>query len=211
EEQLRQAQKMEAIGNLAGGVAHDFNNILMVIRTCGSLLLRRLPDETLRADVIQIDDAAQRAAQLTHQLLAFSRQQVLRPEVTDLNAVVQETLGLLHRLIGEDNEIVRELEPELRPIVVDRGQLGQVVLNLVVNGRVAMAGGGTVTIRTANVALDELYASEHVDVTAGSYTLLQVTDSGAGMDEETKSRVFDPFFTTKEEGTGLGLATVYGI
>jgi PAS domain S-box-containing protein len=211
EEQLRQAQKMEAIGSLASGVAHDFNNILMVIRTCGALLLRRLDDEDLRSDVVQIDKAAQRAAILTQQLLAFGRQQVLRPEVTDLNAAAEETLGLLRRLIGEDIEVVCDLDPDLQSIVVDRGQLVQVILNLGVNARDAMADGGTLTIHTASVVLDEIFASNHVGIAPGPYTLLQVTDSGAGMDDETKNRVFDPFVTTKEEGTGLGLATVYGI
>jgi two-component system, cell cycle sensor histidine kinase and response regulator CckA len=211
EEQLRQAEKMEAIGSLAGGIAHDFNNILMVIRACGALLLKRLEDEDLRADVIQIDGAAQRAAELTHQLLAFSRQQVLHPEVTNLNSVVDETLVLLQRLIGEDMEIVCQLDPQLESTVVDRTQLSQVIMNLAVNARDAMADGGKITIRTANVTLDELYASEHTDVMPGPYVLLQVTDSGEGMDEETRNRVFDPFYTTKKAGTGLGLATVYGI
>jgi two-component system, cell cycle sensor histidine kinase and response regulator CckA len=211
EEQLRQAEKMEAIGSLAGGIAHDFNNILMVIRACGALLLKRLEDEDLRADVIQIDSAAQRAAELTHQLLAFSRQQVLRPETTNLNAVVDETLVLLHRLIGEDIQIVCELDPELESTVVDRSQLSQVILNLAVNARDAMPNGGRITIRTANVTLDELYSTEHSEVAPGPYALLQVTDSGAGMDEDTRTRLFDPFYTTKKAGTGLGLATVYGI
>jgi two-component system cell cycle sensor histidine kinase/response regulator CckA len=211
EEQLRQAEKMDAIGSLAGGIAHDFNNILMVIRACGALLLKRLEDDDLRADVIQIDSAAQRAAELTHQLLAFSRQQVLRPETTSLNRVVEETLVLLDRVIGEDIEIVCELDPQLESTVVDRTQLGQVIMNLAVNARDAMPNGGLIKIRTANVMLDELYATEHTDVAPGPYALLQVTDSGEGMDEDTRSRVFDPFYTTKKAGTGLGLATVYGI
>jgi two-component system, cell cycle sensor histidine kinase and response regulator CckA len=211
QEQLRQAEKMDAIGSLAGGVAHDFNNILMVIRACGALLLRRLEDEDLRADVLQIDSAAQRAAELTHQLLAFSRQQVLRPETTSLNLVVEETLVLLDRLIGEDIEIACELDPQLEPTVVDRTQLSQVIMNLAVNARDAMPNGGLITIHTANVTLDEIYTSEHPDVEPGSWVLLQVTDSGDGMDEDTRSRVFDPFYTTKKAGTGLGLATVYGI
>jgi two-component system cell cycle sensor histidine kinase/response regulator CckA len=210
-EQLRQAEKMDAIGSLAGGIAHDFNNILMVIRACGALLLKRIEDEDLRADVMQIDSAAQRAAELTHQLLAFSRQQVLRPETASLNSVVEETLVLLDRVIGEDVEIVCELDPQLEATVVDRTQLGQVIMNLAVNARDAMPDGGLITIRTANVMLDELYASEHTDVSPGPYVLLQVTDSGEGMDEDTRSRVFDPFYTTKKAGTGLGLATVYGI
>jgi two-component system cell cycle sensor histidine kinase/response regulator CckA len=211
EEQLRQAEKMDAIGSLAGGIAHDFNNILMVIRACGALLLKRIKDEDLRADVIQIDTAAQRAAELTHQLLAFSRQQVLRPETANLNAVVEETLVLLDRVIGEDIEIICELAPNLESTVVDRTQMGQVIINLAVNARDAMPNGGMITIRTANVTLDELYSTEHSNVAAGPYALLQVTDSGEGMDEDTRNRVFDPFYTTKKAGTGLGLATVYGI
>ncbi len=211
EAQLRQAQKMEAIGSLAAGIAHDFNNILMVIRTCGALLLRRLDDEELRADVMQIDDAARRAAELTHQLLAFSSQQVLRPAVTDLNVAVEDTLALLSRLIGENIQIECDLDPLIQSIVVDHGQLVQVIMNLAVNARDAMSAGGTLRIHTANVALDELFASGHAGISPGPFTLLQVTDSGVGMDEETKNRVFDPFFTTKSTGTGLGLATVYGI
>jgi PAS domain S-box-containing protein len=211
EEQLRQAEKMEAIGSLAGGIAHDFNNILMVIRACGALLLKRLEDDDLRADVIQIDSAAQRAAELTHQLLAFSRQQVLRPETTNLNSVVDETLVLLDRVIGEDIEIACELDPELESTIVDRTQLGQVILNLAVNARDAMPNGGRITIRTANVDLDDIYSSDHTEVVPGPYALLQVTDSGEGMDEDTRARIFDPFYTTKKAGTGLGLATVYGI
>jgi two-component system cell cycle sensor histidine kinase/response regulator CckA len=211
EDQLRQAQKMEAIGNLAGGIAHDFNNILMVIRTCSTLLLGRVDDPAIADEVRHIDDAAERGAGLTHQLLAFSRQQVLRPEVTNPNTVVEEMLGLFRRVIGEDVTIVQELEPAPQSIVVDRGQLGQVVMNLVVNAREAMPTGGTLTVHTANVTLDDAYASAHVGVAPGQYVLLQITDSGQGMDEPTRRRVFDPFFTTKDTGTGLGLATVYGV
>jgi PAS domain S-box-containing protein len=211
EARLRQSEKMEAIGNLAGGIAHDFNNILMIIRSCAALQLRRTQDEEVRHDALQIDAAAERAAQLTHQLLAFSRQQVLQPELTDLNAVVDDSLALLRRLLGEHIEIVRELEPRVRPILADGGQLGQVILNLAVNARDAMPGGGVLILRTENVFLDEEYGSEHLDVPPGAYTVLQITDSGTGMDEETKARAFDPFFTTKETGTGFGLATVHGI
>jgi PAS domain S-box-containing protein len=211
EETLRQAQKMEAVGNLAGGIAHDVNNIVMVIRTCSALLLNRLDDPELRGDVTQIDTAAARAAGLTHQLLAFSRRQVLRPRVTDVNAVVDDILGLLQRLIGEDVEIASDLGGDVRPVVVDPSQLGQVLLNLAVNARDAMPTGGTLAIRTSNVVLDEAYVVEHVGVEPGPHVVLQVDDTGVGMDEETKSRIFDPFYTTKDAGTGLGLATVYGV
>ena len=211
EEQLRQSQKMEAIGSLTGGIAHDFNNLLMVIRGYNAILLKRNTDEGLAEGLQQIDNAAERATALTRQLLAFSRQQVLRPETTDLNDVVEDTLKLLGRLIGTDIEIVTDLDPTLSLVVVDRGQVGQVILNLAVNAREAMPDGGKLMIRTTNVTLDKFYGSEHVDVTPGHYALLQLTDSGIGMDEQTRRRVFDPFFTTKSEGTGLGLATVYGI
>jgi two-component system, cell cycle sensor histidine kinase and response regulator CckA len=212
EEQLRQAQKMEAVGNLAGGVAHDFNNILMVIRTCASLLLNEIPDEGLRDNVIRIDNAADRAAKLTRELLAFSRRQVLRPEITGLNGVVDETLELVRQVIGDEIDVVCEFGPELPAILVDRAQVEQVLINLAVNAREAMPEGGTLTIRTANVVLDEIYASQS-DLEPGAHVLLQVSDTGLGMDEATRGRVFDPFYTTKDvsTGTGLGLATVYGI
>ena len=211
ESQLRQSQKMEAIGRLAGGIAHDFNNLLTVIRGYASAVMARNVDESLTEGLHHIDDAAGRAAELTRQLLAFSRQQVLRPETTSLNEVVADTLKLLARLIGTDVEITTDLEPALPPIAVDRGQLGQVILNLAVNGREAMPNGGRLLIRTTSVNVDEAYVSKHVDIAPGMYALLQITDTGVGMDEVTRSRIFDPFFTTKPEGTGLGLATVYGI
>jgi nitrogen-specific signal transduction histidine kinase/ActR/RegA family two-component response regulator len=211
EEQLRQSQKMEAVGNLAGGIAHDFNNILMVIRTTVALLERRLTDDALRKDAREIDRAAERAANLTHQLLAFSRRQVLRPETTDLNEIVDDTFELLRRLIGEDITVDCELAPDLASIVVDRSQLSQVILNLAVNARDAMPGGGTLTIRTTRATVDDAYVSSHLDIAAGDYVVLHVTDTGSGMSEETRAHIFDPFFTTKDTGTGLGLATVYGI
>jgi signal transduction histidine kinase/CheY-like chemotaxis protein len=211
ESQLRQSQKMEAIGSLAGGIAHDFNNLLTVIRGYTSVVMEQNVDESLDEGLQHIDDAAGRAAELTRQLLAFSRRQVLRPETTSLNEVVADTLKLLARLIGMDIEITTDLEPALPSIVVDRGQVGQVILNLAVNAREAMPDGGRLLIRTTNVSLDEAYVSKHVDIVPGTYALLQITDTGVGMDEATRSRIFDPFFTTKPEGTGLGLATVYGI
>ena len=212
EEHLRQAQKMEAIGRLASGVAHDFNNILMVIRTCGALLLRQLEDDDLREEVAQIDSAAERAAVLTQQLLAFGRQQVLRPEMLDLNETVDETVGLLHRLIGEEIKIVCDLDPDIAATVLDRSQLVQVILNLSLNARDAMTDGGTLTIRTASLVLDALFDSESIGrIAPGHYTLLQITDTGSGIDNETRAHIFEPFFTTKTEGTGLGLATVHGI
>jgi two-component system cell cycle sensor histidine kinase/response regulator CckA len=174
--------------------------------------LKQLSDGHLRESAQQIDRAAQRAGEFTHQLLAFSRQQVLRPEVIDLNTVVAETLTMLERSFGGNIQIRSQLEPALEPVLVDRGQIAQAVLNLAINARDAMSeAGGTLSIRTANIELDEAYADTHEAVPAGSYVVLQMTDSGTGMDKDTQSRAFDPFFTTKEEGTGLGLATVYGL
>ena len=212
EEHLRQAQKMEAIGNLAGGIAHDFNNLLLVIRGYSAILLTQLTDEHLRDSAQQIDGAAQLAGEFTHQLLAFSRQQVLRPEVSDLNEIVAETLTLLRRSIGGEISVESQFEPALGAVLVDRGQIAQAVLNLAINARDAMSEkGGRLSIRTANAELDQTYAMAHDGVVPGSYALLQITDSGVGMDKETQNRAFDPFFTTKEEGSGLGLATVYGL
>jgi PAS domain S-box-containing protein len=211
ESQLRQTQKMEAVGQLAGGIAHDFNNLLTVIRSVSSLALRTTPDRSLREQLGQIDNAAARAAELTGQLLAFSRRQVLRPAQLDLNAVVDDTLNMLERVIGDDIELVFERSESVPPIVVDRGQLGQVILNLAVNARDAMSSGGMILVRTGAVSLDEGYALGHLEVQPGEYALLELTDTGAGMDEETRTRAFEPFFTTKAEGTGLGLATVYGV
>jgi two-component system, cell cycle sensor histidine kinase and response regulator CckA len=214
EEELRQAQKMEAVGRLAGGIAHDFNNLLTIIGGYSDLLLRRFdPGDPSRHQAEAIITAANHAAALTRQLLAFSRRQVLKPKVVDLNAVVTEIGCILRRLIGEDIELVTALDPVLGRVSADPGQLAQVLLNLVVNARDAMPQGGRLALETANVALDEADARPYVGVTPGRYVRLMVRDTGVGMDAATASHLFEPFFTTKEpgKGTGLGLATVYGI
>jgi signal transduction histidine kinase len=214
ERQFFQAQKMEAVGRLAGGVAHDFNNLLTVINGRTHLALQRLgPGHPLAADLDEIGKAGMQATAVTRQLLAFSRRQVLAPRVLDLNAIVAELEPILRRLIGEDVELVTALEPGLRRIEADPTQIQQVVVNLAVNARDAMPHGGTLTLETASVVLDEAYARRRIAVRPGAYVMLAVTDSGAGMDPETQARIFEPFFTTKEQGkgTGLGLATVYGI
>lgn len=214
EDQLRQSQKMEAIGRLAGGVAHDFNNLLTAIIGYSQLALGRLHKEDgMRKDLEEIERAGHRAAALTGQLLAFSRRQVLQPKVLDLNSVVSDLGKMLHRLIGEDVELEIRLDPELWHVKADRGQIDQIIMNLAVNSRDAMPEGGKLTIETANVELDESYSSEHVDARTGPHVLLAISDNGAGMDKQIRSRVFEPFFTTKEQGkgTGLGLSTVYGI
>jgi PAS domain S-box-containing protein len=211
EDHLRQSQKMEAIGSLAGGVAHDFNNVLTVIRTASEAVLAELDEGALRDKVRQIDLAAEHATTLTRQLLAFSRQQVLDPEPIDLNAVVTATCEMAARLVGEQVQIDLQLGAALPAVEMDRGQFQQVILNLSVNARDAMPDGGVLRIRTAAVQIDETYVAAHLEVPPGHYVLLELTDSGVGMDEQTRDRVFDPFFTTKPEGTGLGLATVYGI
>ncbi len=214
EEQFRQSQKMEAIGRLAGGVAHDFNNMLTVISGYGEQVLSRQDlDPLLRDDVGQMVAAADRAATLTHQLLAFSRKQVLQPAILDLNATVNQMDKMLQRLIGEDIDLVTCLDPQLDSVEFDPGQIEQIIMNLAVNARDAMPRGGKLTINTANVELGEEYARDHVDAVAGPHVMIAVTDTGTGMDAETRARIFEPFFTTKDKGkgTGLGLATVYGI
>ncbi len=214
EEQFRQAQKMEAVGRLAGGVAHDFNNLLTAIRGYADLLLMG-GDEVfpVRREVEEIQRAADRAADLTQQLLAFSRKQVLQPKVLDLNAVVSNMDKMLRRLIGEDVDLITVLRPGLGTVKVDPGQIEQVIMNLAVNARDAMPEGGRITIETANVDLSAEYASFHAAVQPGPHVMMTVTDTGTGMDDATKQRLFEPFFTTKElgKGTGLGLSTVYGI
>ncbi len=214
EQQVIQAQKMEAVGRLAGGVAHDFNNILTAIGGYTDLLLADLPpDDPRRQDVDEIHRAADRAAALTQQLLAFSRRQVLQPKVIDLNALVKNVQKLLRRLIGEDVQLATALAADAGRVRADPGQVEQVIMNLVVNARDAMPGGGQLTIETRNVDLDAAYAMEHRTVVPGPYVLIAVSDTGTGMSADTQSHIFEPFFTTKEvgKGTGLGLATVYGI
>lgn len=215
EAQLRQAQKMEAVGRLAGGVAHDFNNLLTVIRGYSELLLARLgPDDPMRKDMTEVKKAADRASGLTRQLLAFSRRQFIAPKVLDLNALITNMDGMLRRLLGEDIvELCTELNPQTGAIRADPGQIEQVIMNLAVNARDAMPKGGRLTIETHNVTIGNAARQNPGVVKPGSYVLLAVRDTGHGMDGETQSHLFEPFFTTKEKGkgTGLGLSTVYGI
>ncbi|MFL5544513.1 MAG: PAS domain S-box protein [Gemmatimonadaceae bacterium] len=215
EGQLRQAQKMEAVGQLAGGIAHDFNNLLTAIRGYSDILMESLAaNDSRREDVAEISKAAERASGLTRQLLAFSRKQILQPRVVNLNDVVTGLGSMLRRLIGEDIEMITRTGQLEGQVAADVGQLEQVLVNLAVNARDAMPKGGTLTLETADVQLDEHYgARQGATVPAGPYVMLAVSDTGIGMDRDTRARVFEPFFTTKEvgKGTGLGLSTVYGI
>lgn len=215
EEQLRQSQKMDAIGKLAGGVAHDFNNLITVIKVHGEFLAEGLDPASPQAEDVQaVGDAADRAAALTRQLLAFSRKQVLQPEVLGANDVVTGLQSMLRRLIGEDITVRAALATCEPRVLADRGQLEQVLINLAVNARDAMAGGGTLTLSTGTVELDATYGqTRRVEVPAGTYSMIAVSDTGSGMPKEIQDRIFEPFFTTKEvgRGTGLGLSTVYGI
>ena len=214
DEQLRQAQKMEAIGRLAGGVAHDFNNLLMAIRGYSELLIQGFEDgDERKADAGEILKAADRAAGLTRQLLAFSRRQVITQQAVALDQLVEDTQNMLQRLIGEDVKLVTEIWPGLTPVLADRTQVEQILVNLVVNARDAMPTGGTISIELRNIELDSIGVAAHPGLAPGDYVEMSISDTGAGMDAETTAQIFEPFFTTKEggKGTGLGLATVYGI
>ena len=214
EHQLLQSQKMEAVGQLAGGVAHDFNNLLTAITGYSELALKRIEDGSpLRKNIEEIRKAGVRAASLTRQLLAFSRRQMLQAKVVDLNSIVGDVDQLLRRLIGEDIDFLTSLKPNIGRVKADPGQIEQVVINLVVNARDAMPRGGKLTVETGQLYLDETYGGRHQSMTPGHYVMLAVTDTGLGMDAETQKRIFEPFFTTKAvgKGTGLGLSTVYGI
>ena len=214
EEQLRQSQKMEAMGRLAGGIAHDFNNVLTIIKGYSQLFLADMKKGDPKAKGIEeIQKATQRATDLIRQLLAFSRRQVMEMKVVELNSLLKEMDKMLRQVIGEDIALVTLLDEDLGKVKADSGQLGQVLMNLVVNAKDAMPSGGKLTIETANVVLDEEYIRSHVNIPLGSYVVLSVSDTGMGMIPEIKERIFEPFFTTKEKdkGTGLGLSTVYGI
>ncbi len=214
EEQFHQAQKMEGMGQLAGGVAHDFNNLLSIINGYSELLLLRVAaDDDIRDSLNSILEAGIRAAALTRQLLTFSRKEIVVPRIVNLNSIVTGMEKMLHRIIGEDIELSTALDPLLNKVTADPGQIEQVLMNLAVNAKDAMPRGGRLTIETQNVTVDDTYVLKHYDVRPGAYSMLAVTDNGSGMDEPTKARIFEPFFTTKElgKGTGLGLSVVHGI
>ena len=214
EQQVRQVQKLEAVGRLAGGMAHDFNNVLVVIKLSTEMMLGQItPDSPFSKPLLQISNAADRAAALTKQMLAFSRQQIMQPRIINLNSVVADTSHMLRRVIGEDIELVTRLADTVENSKLDSDQVAQVILNLAVNARDAMPRGGMLHIETSNVTLDENYAREHPAVQPGPYVMMAVSDTGSGIDRSILPRIFDPFFTTKEvgKGTGLGLSIVYGI
>jgi signal transduction histidine kinase/ActR/RegA family two-component response regulator len=214
QEQLHHAQRLEAVGRLAGGIAHDFNNLLSVVLGYSITLAAALPEgSTMRADIDEIRRAGERAAELTQQLLAFGRQQVLEPKVVDLNEVMLRVERMIRRILGEDIELITVPRTGLWKVKVDPGQIEQVIMNLVINARDAMASGGSLTLETANVEFDDDYTQAHVGASAGPHVVLAVSDTGMGMDKNTQARAFEPFFTTKEKGrgTGLGLSTVFGI
>ena len=214
ERQLRQAQKMESIGRLAGGIAHDFNNVLSIIMGYSDLLLTLIsPDDPMREQIQLIHDSGSKAATLTRQLLAFSRKQVLEKKIISINTIVQDFLKILGKMAGEDIIFTTYLAEKSCTVEADPGQIEQIIMNLIVNARDSMPGGGEIIIETAEVQLDRHYVSKRVEVKPGKYVLLAISDTGEGMDEDVLSKIFDPFFTTKEQGkgTGLGLATVYGI
>ena len=214
EEQLMHAQKMEAVGRLAGGVAHDFNNMLTVISGYNRMIVDELsPVDPLRGYAEEALKAADRAGAITNQLLSFSRRQLMQPRVINVNTVITQTEKMLRRLIGEDIELVLHLAGDAGNIKADPNHIEQAIVNLAVNSRDAMPDGGRITIETANTSLDEHYARTHLGVKPGEFVMIAVSDNGHGMDAATRQHVFEPFFTTKErgKGTGLGLATVYGI
>ena len=214
EEQLRQSQKMDAVGRLAGGVAHDFNNMLGVILGYSELLMLDVPkDSKLWQRINEISKAAQSSSEITRQLLAFSRKEVIAPRIVNMNSFIVETEKTLGRLIGEDIKLCFRPATALWPVKVDPSQINQILINLAVNARDAMPDGGALSIETANVQLDEAYAQQNIDARAGDFVRISVSDTGIGMDHETLKHIFEPFFTTKEmgKGTGLGLATIYGI
>jgi PAS domain S-box-containing protein len=214
ERQIRQVQKLEAVGRLAGGMAHDFNNVLVVIKLSTEMMLGQVtPDSPFSKPLLQISNAADRAAALTKQMLAFSRQQMMQPRIINLNSVVTETVHMLRRIIGEDIELVTDCASDIDNSKLDPDQVTQVILNLAVNARDAMPQGGTLHIETSSRYLDEAYAREHPPVQPGNYVMMSVSDTGTGIDRSILPRIFDPFFTTKEigKGTGLGLSIVYGI
>ena len=220
ERQLQQSQRLESLGQLAGGVAHDFNNLLGVITNYAAFVAEELrepsgqtPGQSALSDVEQIQLAAERATRLTHQLLAFARREVVQPRVLNLNNIVDSILSLLQRTLGEHIELITHLDPSLDVVLADPGHIEQILVNLAINARDAMTGGGKLTIETSNIDVDEAYADTHANLQTGRYTALKVSDNGSGMPPEVADRAFEPFFSTKPkgEGSGLGLATIYGI